>query len=91
MIINKDNKKCDLCFKNKYYLKDKDDNIYPLITRNHIVHVLDSNNYDVLDRLDEFINKGFSSFRLDLFEETKEELENIIKVIRYAYERRNNK
>ena len=91
MIINHDNKNCNLCLKNNYSLKDKDDNIYPLLTKNHLVHILDSKNIDLLDNIDTYLDYGFTSFRLDLYDESSKDIDNIIKVIRYAYERRNNK
>ena len=91
MLIENDNKKCNLCDINKYYLKDKDENIYPLVNEKHLTHILDCKEYDMLENLDEFLDYGITSYRLDLYDETKKELENLIKVIRYAYERRNNK
>lgn len=90
MIINKDNKKCNLCYKNKYYLKDLDGNVYPLITRNHITHILDSNNFDLTDKLDYILDMGITSFRIDLYDESKEKIERLIKKIRNSYEQRNN-
>ena len=91
MIINKDNKECNLCYKNKYSLKDKDNNIYPILTKNHLVHILDSNNINLLDNINKLINYGFSSFRIDLYDEKETDILTIINKIRNAYERRNNK
>ena len=91
MLVLNDDKKCNLCDINKYSLKDQNDNIYPLINEKHLTHILDSNNLDLLDRLDYIISKGFTSFRLDLYDEKEIEIENIINVIRYSYEHRNNK
>lgn len=92
MIINKDNKKCNLCKINKYSLKDIDNNIYPLEPDNtHIVHILDNKNYNLLDNLESLIDYGISSFRVELYDESKEEIEKIIKKIRNSYELGNNK
>ncbi|MBR1386665.1 MAG: U32 family peptidase [Bacilli bacterium] len=91
MIIENDNKKCDLCTKNVYALKDKDDNIYPIVNEIHLTHILDSQNLDLLDNLPDYLDFGIRNFRLDLYDEKENEIENLIKVIRYSYEHRNNK
>lgn len=91
MLINKDNKNCNLCDKNKYYIKDKDNNMYPLINEKHLTHIIDCKNYNLLDDIDNLIELGLTSFRIDLYDESKTEIEKIIKIIRNAYERRNNK
>ena len=91
MIINNNNNNCNLCYKNKYSLKDKNNNIYPIITENHIIHILDSNNYNLLDNIEDYINNGIYSFRIDLYNEKAEEIDKIIKIIRKSYEHRDNK
>ncbi len=91
MILNNNDKNCSLCMNNKYYLRDKDFNRYPLITRNHIVHVIDCVNYNKLDLLDNYMNYGLYSFRIDLFDENEKEFESIINKIRTCYEKRNNR
>ena len=91
MIINKDKKNCSLCLKNKYSLKDKDNNIYPIVTNNHLVHILDSNNINMLDNINKLRSYGFNSFRIDLYDEKEKDIINIISKIRNVYERRNNK
>ena len=91
MIINKDNKSCSLCIKNNYYLKDKEYNRYPLLTRNHIIHILDCVNYNKLDLLEKYMNYGIYSFRIDLYNENEQELEKIVNRIRKCYEQRNNR
>lgn len=90
MLINKDNK-CSLCFKNKYALKDKDDNIYPIVTDNHLVHILDSRNIDLIDDIDNYLDNGIYNFRVELFDEKEKEIESIINEIRDSYEQRNNR
>ena len=91
MLVNNDNLKCNLCDINKYYLKDKEGNVYPLDNDKHLTHILDCKNYDLLDKIDEYMNYGVTSYRLDLYDEGTLEIENILKVIRYAYEHRDNK
>ena len=90
MLINKDSKSCNLCDINKYYLKDKDDNIYPLINEKHLTHILDSKPLDLTSNIKEYIDFGIRNYRLELYNESKEEIENLIKMIRYNYEHRNN-
>ena len=91
MIINIDNKNCNLCTKNQYTLKDQFNNLYPLVNEKHITHILDSKNFNILDRIDEFIDFGLTSFRIDLFDENSSDVEKIINIIRNSYEHRNNK
>ena len=86
MIINNNNKNCNLCNINKYFLKDKDDNTYPLIHKNHITHILDSKNINLIDNLEKYIDNGINSFRIDLYDENKTEVKNIINKIRNFYE-----
>ena len=90
MLINKDNKTCNLCDINNYYLKDKDDNIYPIISEKHLTHILDSKPLDLTSNIKEYINFGIRNYRLDLFDESKEDIENLIRTIKDAYEYRNN-
>lgn len=91
MIINNNKKECNLCYKNNYSLKDKDNNIYPIITNNHVVTILDNKPFNNLNMLDKYLEYGFNSFRIDLFDEEKEKIIKIINTIRDAYEYRNNK
>ena len=91
MIIEQDSKKCNLCTKNNYALMDKNDNIYPIVNEMHLTHILDCQNLDLLDNLSDYLDFGIRNFRLDLYDENENEIENIIKVIRYSYEHRNNK
>lgn len=91
MLVNKDELKCSLCDKNKYALKDINDNIYPIVNERHLTHILDSNNVDLLKDINSYIDFGISSFRVDLYDEDKKEIEGIINTIRNSYEHRNNK
>ncbi len=91
MLANGNDRRCNLCDVNKYYLKDKDDKIYPLINEKHLTHILNSTNLDLLDNLEDYLDYGITSFRIDLYDEEEKDIENIINVIRYAYGYRNNK
>lgn len=91
MVVNKDKKECNLCYKNKYSLKDKDNNIYPILTNNHLIHILDSNNINMLDNIPKLLSYGIYSFRIDLYDEKEKNIVNIIDKIRNCYDRRDNK
>ena len=91
MLINKNNKKCNLCDTNKYYLKDINDDIYPLVNEKHLTHILDSKNIDLINDLATYIGYGFRSFRLDLFDEDEFTIKKLVEKVRYSYEHRDNK
>lgn len=79
MLLNKDDKKCNLCLsKDKYYLKDEQNKEYPLIHSKHITHIMHYKNIDLFNNVYEYKNKGINCFRLELFDEDKE---TIIKLI----------
>lgn len=83
MLINKDNKKCNLCFtKDKYYLKDQNNNNYPIIHDNHITHIMDYKNIDLVNNIKEFKKIGINCFRIELFEEDSTEVNTLIKRIK---------
>ena len=83
MLINKDNKKCNLCFtKDKYYLKDQNNHTYPLIHNNHITHIMDYKNIDLVNNIKEFKKIGINCFRIELFEEDSTEVNTLIKRIK---------
>ena len=89
MVLN-NNKPCNLCYKNNYYLKDTNDNYYPLLTENHLVHILDSKNVDLLNNIDLYLSYGIRNFRIELYDENEKEIERIIKMVRCYYEQRSN-
>lgn len=91
MIINNNELKCSLCDHNKYAFKDSNDNIYPVVNEKHLTHILDSKNVDLLLDIDSYIEWGLTSFRIDLYDEKKNDIEKIINTIRNSYEHRNNK
>lgn len=63
----------------KFYLSDKFNNKYPLIRNNCITHILESSPIDKLDRLNNYIDMGIRYYRLELFDEGRKEVENLIK------------
>ena len=85
MIINKDNKSCNLCYKNKYHLKDEFGNIYPILHDNHISTIFDSENINLYKDI-ELIKNKFNNIRINLFDENYDDVVNLIKKFRSKYE-----
>lgn len=80
-LVNED-KVCRVCFKDTYSLQDRNNKIYPLITsRDHLNHLYFYKNIDLVEKLDDYIKEGFINFRIDFFDETKEEARSIIRKI----------
>ena len=73
-IINNGKKPCNLC-KDTYYLVD-DDKKYPIITKNCLTHILHYKNINLIDKIKNF--KNINNFRIELFDELKEEIEKLI-------------
>ena len=85
MLINKDDKKCDLCLnKDNYYLKDKELREYPLLQSKHLTHIMDSKVIDKISNINTYLNKGINVFRIELFNESNKEVEDLIKELRGA-------
>ena len=86
MLINNDNKKCNLCYDNNYYLKDKDNNCYPILNEKHLTHIMHCKNLLLIEYIKEYKKYGINNFRIELFNEKEEEIIKIIKDIKEAYE-----
>ena len=85
MLLNNDDKKCNLCLKkDKFYLKDDNDRCYPLIHNKHITHVMHHKNIDLLDNINEYIDKGINCFRLELFDEDSKKVKELITKLKGA-------
>lgn len=80
MLINKDNKKCNLCLRgDKYYLKDQNNHCYPLLHDRHITHIMDHKNINLVNNIKELKKKGINCFRIELFDEDSTEVNTLIK------------
>ncbi len=81
MLVNKE-KVCKVCREdNKYYLKDHNNKLYriiPEIAENHLTHLFHYKNIDLIDSIRAFQKLGIKNYRIELLEETKEELESIL-------------
>jgi len=83
MILNKDNKKCNLCLsKEKYYLVDDQNRKYPLIHSKHITHVMHYKNIDLIDDVSNYMDKGINCFRIEFFDEDKYKTNELIKKLK---------
>lgn len=81
MLVNQE-KNCTICQeKDKYYLKDCHDKLYrilPEITGNHLTHLFYYKNMDLSEQIKELQKIGIENYRIELLEETKEEIESIL-------------
>jgi putative protease len=83
MILNKDNKKCNLCLnKDKFYLKDDQNRMYPLIHSKHLTHIMHYKNIDIINNIRDYQDKGINCFRLELFDESKDDVIKLINKLR---------
>lgn len=79
MILNKDNKKCSLRLSlDRFYLVDDQNKKYPLIHNKHITHIMHCKNIDLLENINQYIEKGINCFRIELFDEDKFKTEELI-------------
>ena len=86
MLLNNDNKKCNLCLnKDKFYLKDDNDRCYPLLHNKHITHVMHYKNIDLIDSVNEYIDKGINCFRLELFDEDSKKVKTLISKLKGVF------
>jgi len=83
MLENDDNDKCNLCsMRNKYYFKDQNNNYYPIINSKHFTYVMHKEVLDNIQNIKFCLKKGINNYRIELFEETNDEIESIIMRIR---------
>ncbi len=79
---------CSVCKDNtnKYYLESMQGKKYPIIVdNNHLTHNLHCTNINYIDDINKYINLGIKSYRIELFDETSKEVNNIINKIRQKY------
>ena len=79
MFLNKE-ATCHICKENKnYYLQDRNQKLMPILTRNCHTYLLDSQKINLLDKIADYQKIGINNFSFYLYDETKEELEDIFK------------
>lgn len=80
-LVNKE-KVCKVCYdNNKYYLKDRKKEFYPIYNKNCLTTILHYKNIDERDKIDTYKKLGIHSFLIILYDEGKEKTKNIIKSI----------
>ncbi len=74
---------CSKCMNSqeKFYLQDKVGNKYPILRKSCITHIMNCQNIDKLKELEEYQKMGIHYYRLELFDEKREDLENIMEKI----------
>lgn len=81
MLVNQE-KGCDVCSSHdKYYLKDRNEKLYRILPsreEGHLTHLFYYKNVSLLDKIGELQKIGVSNYRVELLEETAEEVESIL-------------
>ena len=75
---------CSVCKtnNNKYYLSNKANNKFRILHENCITSIMNYKNTDLIDDIDKYRKIDIYNYRIDLLEETEEEVENIIKRVK---------
>lgn len=75
---------CNVCKSDssKYFLKDSKDRMYRLLNSNCLTSVMDYKNINRINDIERYKKLGIYNYRVDLLDETIEELEGIIAEIR---------
>ena len=75
---------CSVCKenKNKYYLVDKDNNKYRILRNNCITSIMHYKNTDKISDISKYKELNIYNYRIDLLDESKEEVEDIINKVR---------
>ena len=77
--VNQNEKNCFICHNNKYYLKSQSNEQYPVITRNCLTKLLHSKNINLISKIDYYKSLGITNFRLDLYDESIEQIADLLK------------
>lgn len=84
MLVNEE-KTCTICHgKDQYFLKDRNDKLYPIMPNpqeNHLTHLFYYKNIDLRDFIKELQNIGVENYRIEFLDETKEVVESILRKI----------
>jgi len=75
---------CSVCKENnnKYYFVDKSMNKYRILHNNCTTSIMHYKNTDKLEEIDKYKELGIYNYRIDLLDESKEEIDKIINTIR---------
>ncbi len=84
LLVNKD-KICHVCSNDKaYYLVDRNNARYRIINEpvNHLTHIMNATKCDKIEKASMYKDLGINNFRLELLDETTEELNSLLDRIR---------
>lgn len=75
---------CSVCKdnKNKYYLKDKSNNKYRILHNNCITSIMHYKNTDLIDEIEKYKQLNIYNYRIDLLDESREDIKDIINGVR---------
>lgn len=81
-LFNKD-KICNKCINNRYELVDRNNVSYPIVNdiSKHLTHILDSKITNSIDGINYYYNLGIRNFRIELLDETIEDINKIIEIL----------
>lgn len=83
MLDNHDFDNCNLCsLGNKYYLMNREKEIFPIINTKHYTHIMHKEPLDNISYIKDCLKLGINNFRVELFDEDEQEIDYIIKKIR---------
>ncbi len=77
-------KPCSLCKKHKYSLEDRNQKRYPLQMECPYTHIFHHEVVNHLEDISYYIDKGVSTFRIELFDETEEEIKKLVTNLRLS-------
>lgn len=82
-LANKE-KPCQACKKHKYYLVDRNNKKYPIITDSdiHLTHILNYDAMDKIDRIAYYRRLGIKNFRIELLNENASEVKELLKRVK---------
>lgn len=76
---------CKVCQeKDKYYLQDRNEKLYRIVSdakENHLTHLFYYKNIDLIDHIKEYKKMGIENYRIELLDETPKEIESILRKI----------
>lgn len=75
---------CNLCkdSKNKYYLQDKSNNRYRILSNNCITSIMHYKNIDLINEINKYKELNIYNYRIDLLDEEEKEIVELINKVR---------
>ena len=75
---------CEHCKNSKdlFYLENDNKEKFPIIHNNCITHIMHSKNINKIDNINNYLNMGINNYRLELFDESYNEVDELIKEVK---------